>query len=349
MTDGLPANTNAQCGVYMIRNTRNGKKYIGSTKNAKQRESAHFRGLLAGSHSCAHLQNAWNAEEDKSVFRFGMFIYCRADLRVELEQACLDLMRPEYNVSPRADMPTPFEYWSKEKQQAQRELARALFSGANNPSCNMSGAQLSERASRGVTTRRARGTDIVGTQKAIQTRLEKGLNPVIGRKVADARILNGTERLRIEKGTATRKANGSFITGAEKAAKTRKEKGIDNQSARKAAKTRKINGTDFFTESNPSLTLTVGELKARAKKSNDTKAATGTHKTAGQKTVKTRRANNTYSEPAKRGAATALARGTHNSQTMTPQQFAIRGRRISDAMRWKKLKKLLTNHIYFGA
>jgi hypothetical protein len=333
----------------MIRNTRNGKKYIGSTKNAKERESAHFRGLRAGRHSCDHLQNAWNAEVDKSVFKFQMFIYCHASIRVKIEQGCLDSMHPEYNVSPRADMPTPFEYWPEEKQQAQRELARGLFLGSKNPSCNMTVAQLSERSLNGVITRKERGTDIIGTKKAIQTRIDKGLNPIIGRKVAQARIANGTERLRIEKGTATRKANGSFLTGADKAAKTRKEQGINTRSALKAADTRKINGTDFFTGANPSLTMSPDQLSDRAKKGNDTKKVTGVNKIAGQKTVKTRRKNNTYSEPAKRGAATALSRGTHNSQTMTPEQFSMRGIKISDGIRWNKLQKLLADHIYFGA
>lgn len=95
----LPPDTNTQCGIYRIVNRRNGKFYVGSTKNAKVRCSTHFRLLRNGKHHCDDLQNEYTAEVDKSVFEFQMFIFCSKEARVDLEQNCLDFMTPDYNAS----------------------------------------------------------------------------------------------------------------------------------------------------------------------------------------------------------------------------------------------------------
>lgn len=266
----LPDGTNISCGIYMIKNTRNGKKYIGSTKHANNREKAHFSLLKKNAHRNQKLMNAWNAEPDASVFKFNMFIYCNVDDLKRIEQNCIDFMKPEYNISPMADRPTPFEFWPEEKQNQQRDLCRDLFSGDNNPSKNMTDEELSVRAAKGVATRRAKGTDISGAEKAKKTRIENGTNLVIGKKAAAARIANGTEEPRIEKMARTRKANGSFITGAAKGAATRKANGTDAIVVAKNAATRKEKGTDFFTNRNPSLTMTKEQLSIRGRKSLET-------------------------------------------------------------------------------
>lgn len=46
-------------GIYAIRNRVNGKKYIGSSQNAKRRWGEHRRALKAGKHWNRHLQFAW--------------------------------------------------------------------------------------------------------------------------------------------------------------------------------------------------------------------------------------------------------------------------------------------------
>lgn len=97
--DYLPSGVNGQCGIYRIVNTRNGKFYVGSTKNAPTRKKKHFNELKRNAHGNEYLQNAWNAEEDKAVFEFQMFIYCKESELIALEQSCFDVMKPVYNFS----------------------------------------------------------------------------------------------------------------------------------------------------------------------------------------------------------------------------------------------------------
>lgn len=101
----LPENVNSKCGIYRIKNLRNGKFYIGSTKDADDRKLSHFRSLKKGNHHCDYLQNAWNSEDDKSVFEFQMFIYCKESMLIPIEQGCIDAMAPQYNSSKIAGRP----------------------------------------------------------------------------------------------------------------------------------------------------------------------------------------------------------------------------------------------------
>lgn len=48
-------------GIYQIRNTVNGRVYIGSSVNIAQRVWGHQRALLLGRHTNPHLQADWRA------------------------------------------------------------------------------------------------------------------------------------------------------------------------------------------------------------------------------------------------------------------------------------------------
>lgn len=95
----LPEGVNSNCGIYMIRNVKNGKKYIGSTKNFKGRKSEHLRLLKKNRHGCDHLQHAWNKENNPATFECFLFMLCKESELLALEQACFDTMKPEYNSS----------------------------------------------------------------------------------------------------------------------------------------------------------------------------------------------------------------------------------------------------------
>lgn len=86
-----------QSGIYEIRNILNGKTYVGSTINFKQRHSQHFRQLARDAHPNVHLQRAYN-KYGKDVFQFNKLLHCaQKDLTV-LEQTMMDANKPEYNM-----------------------------------------------------------------------------------------------------------------------------------------------------------------------------------------------------------------------------------------------------------
>lgn len=87
-------------GVYMIKNTLNEKKYIGSSINIKRRLYDHFHKLTKNTHHNKHLQAAWNKYGEKH-FAFQVLETCEPikDTILFLEQKYLDL-KPEYNNAP---------------------------------------------------------------------------------------------------------------------------------------------------------------------------------------------------------------------------------------------------------
>jgi group I intron endonuclease len=124
----MPNNINQNCGIYRILNKRNGKYYIGSSKNIKRRFKTHLNELNKGKHKNTKLQLAWNAENDKSMFVFHGFIYCKSEDLIKIEQNCLDIMRPKYNISRKAannSMTTEQAKKAQEKVPKEKRIERA--------------------------------------------------------------------------------------------------------------------------------------------------------------------------------------------------------------------------------
>lgn len=76
-------------GVYEIRNTLNGKVYIGSSVNVGRRLAAHRQALARGNHSSRHLQAAW-ARHGADAFSFRKLLICAPDNLVLYEQLLVD-------------------------------------------------------------------------------------------------------------------------------------------------------------------------------------------------------------------------------------------------------------------
>lgn len=83
-------------GVYCIINTKNGKRYIGSSKNIARRLWEHRAYLRKNYHENKHLQNAWN-KYGESVFDFYVVEKCKEEILIEREQFYIDTFKPEYN------------------------------------------------------------------------------------------------------------------------------------------------------------------------------------------------------------------------------------------------------------
>ena len=87
--------------VYQIKNTENGKTYIGSTvQEGNRRLVEHKSRLRHNNHGNAHLQRAWNKYGAES-FEFSTLVKLDTDidtLRI-IERMYLRNLEPEYNMS----------------------------------------------------------------------------------------------------------------------------------------------------------------------------------------------------------------------------------------------------------
>lgn len=80
----------------------NGKVYIGSAVDLKNRWNKHRYTLDNNIHRNRHLQNAWD-KYGEEYFEFVVIEYCEIEVLIEREQFYLDLMKPDYNIRLIAD------------------------------------------------------------------------------------------------------------------------------------------------------------------------------------------------------------------------------------------------------
>lgn len=89
-------------GIYEIVNSANGKRYVGSAANMKQRWASHRHLLDAGRHHSVHLQRAWKKHGP------GGFVFRALELGVLVEDLILreqhhiNALKPEYNIARHA-------------------------------------------------------------------------------------------------------------------------------------------------------------------------------------------------------------------------------------------------------
>ncbi len=88
--------------IYKITNIENNKIYIGSTTNCKKREKRHFSMMIHNRHPNSHIQNSFN-KHGKDFFQFSIIeeVLDKEKL-IEKEQYWIDLLKPEFNLSPTA-------------------------------------------------------------------------------------------------------------------------------------------------------------------------------------------------------------------------------------------------------
>ena len=84
-------------GIYQIKNTLNGKLYVGSAKSFKTRWNIHKSDLSRNTHANPHLQAAYN-KYGSEAFEYSVLLYCSKDDLLFYEQRAMDTLKPEYNI-----------------------------------------------------------------------------------------------------------------------------------------------------------------------------------------------------------------------------------------------------------
>ena len=64
-----------KCGIYLITNLVNGKRYIGSSKDLYKRLYQHIWHLDRNEHENSYLQRSWS-KYGKDSFEWGILEYC---------------------------------------------------------------------------------------------------------------------------------------------------------------------------------------------------------------------------------------------------------------------------------
>lgn len=107
--------TTTKSGVYEIKNTENGHRYVGSSVNIGKRWGEHANDLRNNSHHSEHLQRAWNKYR-ADAFEFRILVYCEPFELLRYEQAFINRLNPEYNCSHIAGSTLGFRHSNETKK-----------------------------------------------------------------------------------------------------------------------------------------------------------------------------------------------------------------------------------------
>ena len=111
-------------GIYIIKNTKNGKLYVGSSKNVEKRWKEHERSLRSGKHHSKKLQRAYDKAVDKSVFIYEVIEEVADDkLLFEREQHYIDTLgsyQSGYNCSEKSSDPSRTTATGKKKEKKEK-------------------------------------------------------------------------------------------------------------------------------------------------------------------------------------------------------------------------------------
>ena len=108
-------------GIYCIINLKNGNRYIGSSKNIRQRLWSHRAELRHNKHENSHLQAAWNKYGEQN-FDYYVIEVCDKDKLLEREQEYINTMKPEYNINQETQRPPCTEDSRKKQSETRKRL-----------------------------------------------------------------------------------------------------------------------------------------------------------------------------------------------------------------------------------
>lgn len=117
-----------KCGIYEIFNLKNGKKYIGSSKDLYNRLHEHLHNLKYKKSHNKHLQAAWDKYGEDS-FIYNILEYCDIEDQYSREQFYMDFIQPEYNFSPQVIANNGREISQETKDKISNTLKQKYQSG----------------------------------------------------------------------------------------------------------------------------------------------------------------------------------------------------------------------------
>jgi group I intron endonuclease len=107
--------------IYAIRNTLDGKFYIGSAVNANARCNQHRSDLRKNKHDNSYLQKAWNKHGGDWNFQFLLIELCDKSILIEREQWWMDITQSYkrdkgYNIRTLAENNTGLKHSDESKR-----------------------------------------------------------------------------------------------------------------------------------------------------------------------------------------------------------------------------------------
>ena len=107
--------------MYVIRNTVNGKTYVGSTTvGLRRRLRHHWSALNRGAHRNSYLQNAWD-KYGQQAFIAEVLELDPLDV-VACEQLWMDALQPAYNISRTADVVSGYRFTAEQRARVSAAL-----------------------------------------------------------------------------------------------------------------------------------------------------------------------------------------------------------------------------------
>jgi group I intron endonuclease len=100
-------------GIYHIKNTVNGHRYIGGSVDIKKRWSVHKSKLNRWVHRNIILQNVWDKYGEDNL-EFNILLLCPREDVPKYEQAFLDNIQPDYNIAETVQSPMLGREFSEE-------------------------------------------------------------------------------------------------------------------------------------------------------------------------------------------------------------------------------------------